>query len=190
MEMATKTEAGNGMMAAAGFLFSVCGEKTPDNGEDSFVYALNESRAMVGVFDGGAAAAVALCRLVRGAADVQLQWAGNARVYLLDGQGRRSPLGGGRKRRRGFAPVIRNQRLSATLYVGLEDDGALTVEALGLAYALLEALGKGFFEAAAIRPTACFDKNICALRLTGIGRFVLAQNILEYLKGNHTHAKR
>lgn len=146
------------MMAAAGFLFSVCGEKTPDNGEDSFVYALNESRAMVGVFDGGsagakpallkgksggyfaaraaagaylrwfeslepeqeasardaeelvkrclqrcreaggdapgawtkalsAAAAVALCRLVRGAADVQLQWAGDARVYLLDGQG-------------------------------------------------------------------------------------------------------
>ena len=61
---------------------------------------------------------------------------------------------------------------------------------MGLAYALLETLGKGFCEAAAIRPTAYFDKNICALRLSGIGRFVLAQNILEYLKGNHTHAKR
>ena len=72
----------------------------------------------------------------------------------------------------------------------LETDGALTVEALGLAYALLETLGKGFCEAAAIRPAACFDKNICALRLSGIGRFVLAQNILEYLKGKHAHAKR
>ena len=41
------------MMGITGFLFSVCGEKKPDNGEDSFVYALNESRAMVGVFDGG-----------------------------------------------------------------------------------------------------------------------------------------
>lgn len=147
------------MLAAAGFLFSVCGEKKPGNGEDGFVYALNESRAMVGVFDGGvvgaqaallkgksggyfaaraaaaaylrwfetlepgressareaeelvkrclqlcreageseaagapaaelsAAAAVAVCHLARGAADVQLQWAGNARVYLLDSQG-------------------------------------------------------------------------------------------------------
>ena len=112
------------------------------------------------------------------------------RLYLLDGRGRRRPLRGRGKRKRGFAPVIRNRRLSATLYVGLEDDGALTVETLGLAYALLETLGKGFCEAAAIRPTACFDKNICALRLSGIGRFILAQNIFEYLKGKHTHAKR
>ncbi len=34
-----------------------------------------------------AAAAVAVCTLARGAADVQLQLAGNARVYLLDDQG-------------------------------------------------------------------------------------------------------
>ncbi len=111
-------------------------------------------------------------------------------LFLLDGRGRRRPLKRGKKRKSGFVPVIRDRRLLATLYVGLETDGALTVETLGLAYALLETLGRGFFEAAAIRPTACFDKNICALRLSGIGRFVLAQNILEYLKGNHTHAKR
>jgi len=111
-------------------------------------------------------------------------------LFLLDGRGRRRPLRRGKKRKSGFVPVIRDRRLLATLYVGLETDGALTVETLGLAYALLETLGKGFFEAAAIRPTACFDKNICALRLSGIGRFVLAQNILEYLKGKHIHAKR
>ena len=44
--------------------------------------------------------------------------------------------------------------------------------------------------AVVLRPTACFDKNICALRLSGIGRFVLAQNILEYVKGKNRHAKR
>ena len=143
------------MMGITGFLFSVCGEKKPDNGEDSFVYALNESRAMVGVFDGGpgagqspalkgksggylasraaaaaylhwfealqpgqengaedvkerlrqylrlcreqagadfagrlsASGAAAICRPARGGADVQLQWAGDSRVYLLDGAG-------------------------------------------------------------------------------------------------------
>ena len=143
------------MMGITGFLFSVFGEKKPDNGEDSFVYALNESRAMVGVFDGGpgagqspalkgksggylasraaaaaylhwfealqpgqengaedvkerlrqylrlcreqagadfagrlsASGAAAICRPARGGADVQLQWAGDSRVYLLDGAG-------------------------------------------------------------------------------------------------------
>ena len=143
------------MMGITGFLFSVCGEKKPDNGEDSFVYALNESRAMVGVFDGGpgagqspalkgksggylasraaaaaylhwfealqpgqengaedvkerlrqylrlcreqagadfagslsASGAAAICRPARGGADVQLQWAGDSRVYLLDSAG-------------------------------------------------------------------------------------------------------
>jgi hypothetical protein len=153
--MAANTETGNGMMGITGFLFSVCGEKKPDNGEDSFVYALNESRAMVGVFDGGpgagqspalkgksggylasraaaaaylhwfealqpgqengaedvkerlrqylrlcreqagadfagrlsASGAAAICRPARGGADVQLQWAGDSRVYLLDGAG-------------------------------------------------------------------------------------------------------
>ncbi len=111
-------------------------------------------------------------------------------LYVLDGRGRRKPLGGGRKRRGGFVPVIRNRRLSATLHVGLETDGALTVEALGLLYVLLEAAGGIYCDDLVLRPAACFDKNICALRLSGIGRFVLAQNILEYLKGKHTHAKR
>ena len=106
-------------------------------------------------------------------------------LCLLDGRGGRKPLGGGRKKKKGsFAPVIRHKRISATLWVGLESDGALTVEALGLLYGLLEAAGT-----LSLRPTACFDKNICALRLSGIGRFVLAQNILEYLKGKHAHAK-
>ena len=53
MAMATKTETGNGMLGMTGFLFSVNVERKPGNGEDSFVYALNESRALVGVFDGG-----------------------------------------------------------------------------------------------------------------------------------------
>ena len=44
------------MMGRTGFFFYLCGEKEPENGEDSFVYALNESRAMVGVFDGGSGA--------------------------------------------------------------------------------------------------------------------------------------
>ena len=112
------------------------------------------------------------------------------KLWRLDGRGRRTPLGHRRRKKRGFLPVIRSPRLAATLYVGLETDGALTVELLGLVYALLEALGQGFSVDLALRPTPCFDKDICALRLSGIGRFVLAQNILEYLKGNHTHAKR
>ena len=111
-------------------------------------------------------------------------------LCLLDGRGGRKPLGGGRKKKGGFAPVIRHKRLSATLWVGLETDGALTVEALGLLYALLETAGELFQIDLVLRPDACFDKNICALRVSGIGRFVLAQNILEYLKGKHIHAKR
>ena len=112
------------------------------------------------------------------------------KLYRLDGQGRRKPLGGKRQGRRSFSPVVGGRDLAATLYVGLEGDGALTVEALGLAYTVLESIGKGYCEAVALRPTPCFDKNICALRLSGIGRFVLAQNILEYLKGKNRHAKR
>lgn len=50
--MANRAAAGNGLMEITDFLFSFCGEKKPDNGEDSFVYALNEKRALVGVFDG------------------------------------------------------------------------------------------------------------------------------------------
>ena len=112
------------------------------------------------------------------------------RLWRLDDRGRRRYLPRGRGKGGGFRPVIRQKRLSATLYVGLAEDGALTVEALGLLYALLEALGQGFAADLALRPAPCFDKNICALRLSGIGRLVLAQNILEYLKGKHTHAKR
>ena len=112
------------------------------------------------------------------------------RLWRLDDRGRRRPLPRGKGRGGGFRPVIRKQRLSATLHVGLAEDGALTVEALGLLYALLEALGQGFAIDLAVRPVPCFDKNICALRLSGIGRLVLAQNILEYLKGKHKHADR
>ena len=114
-------------------------------------------------------------------------------LYRLDVRGRRRPIGRKRKQQRArsaFRPVFRKKRLAATVYLGAEGDGALTVEALGLLYALMETLGESFFDEASIRPTPCFDKNICAVRLSGIGRFVLAQNILEYLKGNHIHAKR
>ncbi len=113
------------------------------------------------------------------------------KLWLLDARGRRKPLmKKRRKRKSGFAPVLRGPRLTATFCVGLEGDGASTVEALGMAYALLEALGRSVGADLRLRPTPCFDKNICALRLSGIGRFVLAQNILEYRKGKHTHAKR
>ena len=114
------------------------------------------------------------------------------KLYRLDREGRRRPLGGKRRKKSkgGFAPVIRDKRLTASLCVGTETDGALTVEALGLVYALLEALGKGMGVKMALRPTPCFDKTICALGFSGIGRFVLAQNILEYLKGRMRHAKR
>lgn len=113
-------------------------------------------------------------------------------LFRLDGQGRRRPLTRKRKRkqRSSFAPVILDKRLVATLHVGLEGDGASTVEALGLVYALLKALGQGYGVDLVLRPAPCFDKTVCALGLSGIGRFVLAQNILEYLKGNHIHAKR
>lgn len=108
----------------------------------------------------------------------------------LDGRGRRHPLKQKKQKKGGFRPVIRHRRLMATLYVGLVGDGALTVEGLGLLYALLETLGNGYCERLALRPTPCFDKDICALRLRGIGRFVLAQNILEYVKGKSKYAKR
>lgn len=115
------------------------------------------------------------------------------RLCRLDGRGRRRPLGGKRKKRRGktgFVPVIRDKRLSATLHVGVGEDGALTVEALGLLFALLDTAGKSYCDQAVLRPDPCFDRTICALRLSGIGRFVLAQNILEYLKGRIKHADR
>ena len=114
-------------------------------------------------------------------------------LFRLDARGRRKPLGKKRRKRRkkgGFKPVIRGARLMAAICVGVEGDGALTVESLGLAYALFKTVGIGLGAEVALRPTPCFDKSICALRLTGIGRFILAQNILEYLKGKHTHAKR
>ena len=112
--------------------------------------------------------------------------------FRLDGRGRRRPLTRKRKRKQrgSFAPVIGYKRLTATLHVGLEGDGASTVEALGLVYALLKVLGQGYGVDLILRPAPCFDKTVCALELSGIGRFVLAQNILEYLKGNHIHAKR
>lgn len=114
------------------------------------------------------------------------------KLWRLDSRGRRRPLLQKRKRKRGsgFAPVIRDRRILATLSVGVEGDGALTVEALGMAASALEALARWIGAEMQLRPTPCFDKTICALGLSGIGRFVLAQNILEYLKGKHTHAKR
>lgn len=112
------------------------------------------------------------------------------KLYRLDSRGRRRALMQQKKQRGRFSPVIERKRLTATLHVGLEGDGALSVEALGLAYAALEALGRGVGADLTLRPTPCFDKDICALRLSGIGRFILAQNILEYLKGKHIHAKR
>ena len=114
------------------------------------------------------------------------------RLYVLDGRGRRRLLGNRKKKKRksGFRPVIRDGRIAAVLCVGTREDGALTVEALGLLYALLETLAGVCGVDLALTPTACFDKNICALRLSGIGRFVLAQNILNYLKGKHAHANR
>ena len=112
------------------------------------------------------------------------------KLWRLDNRGRRRPLGKRGKQKRGFTPVIQNKRLTATLHVGLEGDGASTVEALGMAAALLETFCRGAGADLKLSPTPCFDKNICALRLSGIGRFVLAQNILESLKGKHIHAKR
>jgi serine/threonine protein phosphatase PrpC len=164
--MAMRPEEKNSWIGTTDFLFSFCREKKPENGEDSFVFSLNESRTLLGVFDGcggsGASqyaplknktgaylaaraasaayrdwfdrlepgkeaypqdvksriveylklcearggaeggsklmgrmakklpttAAVALCQPGRGGlADVQLQWAGDSRVYLLDGEG-------------------------------------------------------------------------------------------------------
>ena len=111
-------------------------------------------------------------------------------LWRLDREGRRRPLGRKRRKQGGFSPVIHNKRLAATLYVGLENDGALTVEALGLLFSLLEALGRGARVDLRLRPVPCFDKDICALRLSGIGRLVPAQNILEYLKGKYRHANR
>lgn len=115
------------------------------------------------------------------------------KLWRLDNRGRRKPLmqqKKKRKRRSGFTPVLRDARLLASLHVGLVGDGASTVEALGMAAALLETFCRGAGADLKLSPTPCFDKNICALRLSGIGRFVLAQNILESLKGKHIHAKR
>ena len=112
------------------------------------------------------------------------------KLWRLDNRGRRRPLGKRGKQKSGFTPVIQNKRLTATLHVGLEGDGASTVEALGMAAALLETFCRGVGADLRLLPTPCFDKNICALRLSGIGCFVLAQNILESLKGKHIHAKR
>ena len=113
------------------------------------------------------------------------------KLWRLDARGRRRPLmQKKRKRKGGFVPVLRDQRLTATLHVGLEGDGASTVEALGMAASLLEAVCRGVGADLKLSPTPCFDKNICVLGLSGIGRFVLAQNILEYRKGKHIHAKR
>ncbi len=112
------------------------------------------------------------------------------RLYKLDGRGGRKRMRVRRRRKGGFVPIVRISRLDADLYVGLETDGALTVEALGMLCALTEALGRSFFATVVLRPGACFDKTICSLRLSGIGRFILAQNIVEYLKGKKNHAKR
>ena len=80
-------------------------------------------------------------------------------LYRLDGQGRRRPLSGRRNGRSGFAPVIWDKRLMVTLCVGAETDGALTVEALGLLYALLEAVGRGYGVDLALRPTPASTKT-------------------------------
>jgi len=112
------------------------------------------------------------------------------RLYRLDGRGCRRPLGGKGGRKGSFRPVLRGQAVKGVLCLGVEGDGAATVELLGLLYALLQALGEAAFEEASLQGQACFDKNICALRLFGIGRFVLAQNILEYLKGIKHNAIR
>ena len=111
-------------------------------------------------------------------------------LWRLDREGRRRPLSRKRRKQGGFSPVVGNKRLSATLYVGLVGDGALTVESLGLLYSLLEALGRSARVDLRLRPVPCFDKDICALRLSGIGCLVPAQNILEYLKGKYRHANR
>ena len=166
MQMGAETGSGLGMIGMTDFLFSFCRERKSENGEDSFVYALNEKCFLLGVFDGcggsGAGqypalkgktgaylasravsaayldwfeeredgqedfppqelkerilrylkrcgamggeetgnrlpgartkklpttAAAALCRPARGGVDVQLQWAGDSRVYLLDSEG-------------------------------------------------------------------------------------------------------
>ncbi len=163
--MAAESGSETGLIRKADFLLSFCREKVPDSGEDSLAYGLNESWAMLGVFDGcggsGAAcypalggktgaylasraacgawmdwferlgvgqepsleelrqrvldylkrceeqggedgssqlmgrmarkfpttAAAALCRSGRRGIDVQLHWAGDSRVYLLDSDG-------------------------------------------------------------------------------------------------------
>lgn len=50
--MAEQTAAVRGMLRSADFFFSVCREEIPGQGESSFVYALNEGGALLGVFDG------------------------------------------------------------------------------------------------------------------------------------------
>lgn len=50
--MAEQAAAGRSMLRAADFFFSLCREEAPGRGEGSFVYALNEGGALLGVFDG------------------------------------------------------------------------------------------------------------------------------------------
>lgn len=50
--MAEKASQKTNMLELADFLLFFCGEREPDQGEDSFAYALNEAGAMVSVFDG------------------------------------------------------------------------------------------------------------------------------------------
>ena len=158
--MAEQTSEVRSMLQAADFFFCLRGEKDPEQGENSCVYALHEGGAMLGVFDGRsrpdaapyeklknksegylacraasaayldwfeqlgdgeenaarelkprirqflrlceswkgrdsreegprlpATAAVALCRPARGRIDLQLQWAGDSRICLLDRDG-------------------------------------------------------------------------------------------------------
>ena len=80
-------------------------------------------------------------------------------LWRLDGRGRRRPLTGPKGSRGGFRPVLRDVRLAATLHVGLEGDGAATVEALGLAYTLLETLSRSLRAELTLRPVPCFDKT-------------------------------
>ena len=102
-------------------------------------------------------------------------------LHLLDGRGRRKKLTSQGKGQ-GFTPIIQVERLDGALYLGVREEGAFTVEALGALYALLETAGLSLNCRVNLQPRACFDKNICALQLFGIGRFTLAQNIKEYLK--------
>ena len=81
------------------------------------------------------------------------------KLWRLDNRGRRRPLGKRGKQKSGFTPVIQNKRLTATLHVGLEGDGASTVEALGMAAALLETFCRGVGADLRLLPTPCHAKR-------------------------------